>query len=148
MTLDIDKMNESMQRQRSLCGVSGLAVFDCGYCQGRFCSTHPESDTCVCADNDRHAGLRVIVDPQNLFDALKAIHATVDSIWHGEWTGPILFRDRKGAARLILVDDADHDAFDAWRAANPAPTQAALEVHGREALVRMCARPIDPKDYA
>ena len=124
-----------------VCEASHLAVYDCGYCQGRFCSTHPDSTTCECDDNGRHAGLHIIVEPHSVFDALKAIHAIADPVWQGEWTGPILFHDRKGASRLILVESADHAAFDTWHKAHPTPTKAVLEEYGRDALVRMCDRP-------
>jgi hypothetical protein len=85
--------------------------------------------------------------PLSLFDALESIGATVDPIWHGEWSGPILFNDPKGAQRLILVEQADHALFDVWYGKNPNFFGEELQEHGREALVRMCARPIDPKDY-
>jgi hypothetical protein len=83
----------------------------------------------------------------NLFDALESIGATMDPTWHGEWDGPILFNDPKGASRIILIETSDHDALDAWFAVHPTWTDEELQDHGREALVRMCARPIDPKDY-
>jgi hypothetical protein len=83
-----------------------------------------------------------------LFDALESIGATMDAHWHGEWTGPILFNDPKGASRLILVEQADHDLFDKWYEQHIEFTDEELQHHGREALVRMCSRPIDPKDYA
>ena len=82
-----------------------------------------------------------------LFDALESIGATMDPIWHGEWTGPILFNDAKGASRMILVEDADHYAFDTWLKANPQPAMETLQEYGRRALVEMCSRPIDPNDY-
>jgi len=83
-----------------------------------------------------------------LFDALESIGATMDPIWHGEWSGPILFNDHKGASRMILVEDADHDAFTEWLQRHPMPTEDVLQEYGREALVRICQRPIDPDEYA
>lgn len=83
-----------------------------------------------------------------LFDALESIGATLDEIWHGEWTGPIMFRDPKGNCRLILVEQSDHDGFDAWLKQHPSWTDFDLQEHGREALVRMCGRRINPGDYA
>jgi len=83
----------------------------------------------------------------NLFAALESIGATMNSIWHGEWTGPIMFDDAKGCSRVILVEPVDHDLFDAWHQANPDFTDDELQVHGREALVRMCGRPINMGDY-
>lgn len=83
-----------------------------------------------------------------LFDALESIGATMDEHWHGEWTGPILFNDPKGASRMILVEQSDHDLFEAWYRQHIQFTDEELQDHGREALVRMCSRPIDPKDYA
>lgn len=93
-----------------------------------------------------------------LFDALGSIGAMMDEHWHGEWTGPILFNDHKGASRLILVEQEDHDSFDTWLKANAPdspevqqlqdafrpvdPFIAGLQDHARHALVRMCARPV------
>lgn len=82
-----------------------------------------------------------------LFDALGSIGALMDPHWHGEWTGPILFNDPKGASRLILIEQADHDLFDAWYAQHAQFTDEQLQDHGREALVRMCSRPINSADY-
>lgn len=82
----------------------------------------------------------------NLFDALESIGATMDPHWHGEWTGPILFNDPKGASRMILVEDADHKLFDEWYEQHIEFTDEELQQHGREALVRMCARPINLGD--
>jgi len=106
----------------------------------------------------------------SLFDALGSIGAMMDEHWHGEWTGPILFNDPKGASRLILVEQEDHDLFDKWLCANAPdskemqqlrdafkdergasilttdPFVAMLQDHAREALVRMCTRPVPGVD--
>lgn len=83
----------------------------------------------------------------HLYDALESIGAWMDDMWQGEWEGPIMFRDVSGASRLILVESSDHETFDAWLIAHPQFTDEELQDHAREALVRMAARPIDPKDY-
>lgn len=101
-------------------------------------------------------------EPLTLFDVLESIGATMDMHWHGEWTGPIMFADHKGAHRLILVEDSDHAEFDAWLQEHPPDSVEArqlretfhpmdpwvnmLQDYARHALVRMCSRPIDPKD--
>lgn len=77
-----------------------------------------------------------------LFDALETIGAMMDEHWHGEWTGPILFNDPKGASRMILVEQDDHDQFAAWYAKNPRFSGEEIQDHARAALVRMCSRPI------
>lgn len=94
-----------------------------------------------------------------LFDALESIGATMDAYWYGEWTGPILFNDHKGASRMLLVEQEDHDLFDAWLRANAPgskemqqldeafkdltdPFVSCLQEHARHALVRMAQRPI------
>lgn len=79
-----------------------------------------------------------------LFDALESIGATMDPMWEGEWEGPVMFNDPKGASRLILVASNDHDEFLAWAKANPSFTDEELQDQGRMFLVRMCARPIEP----
>lgn len=79
-----------------------------------------------------------------LFDALKSIGATMDPMWEGEWEGPVLFNDPKGASRMILVAPNDHDDFLAWAKAHPNFTDEELQDQGRMLLVRMCARPISP----
>ncbi len=78
----------------------------------------------------------------NLFDALESIGATMDPMWEGEWDGPILFNDPKGASRMILVENGDHDAFYAWLKQHPTWTDEQLQDHGRSALVEMCQRPV------
>ncbi len=79
-----------------------------------------------------------------LFDALEAIGATMDPMWEGEWEGPVLFNDPKGASRLILVEPRDHDEFLTWAKAHPNFTDHELQDQGRAFLVRMCARPVTP----
>jgi len=80
----------------------------------------------------------------HLFDALESIGATMDPMWEGEWEGPVLFNDPKGASRLILVTPADHDEFLTWATAHPNFTDEELQEQGRAFLVRMCARPVNP----
>jgi hypothetical protein len=94
-----------------------------------------------------------------LFDALGSIGAMMDEHWHGEWTGPILFNDHKGASRLILVEQEDHDLFDAWLREHAPDSEEmqqlaetfkdltdpfvdGLQEHARHALVRMATRPV------
>lgn len=79
-----------------------------------------------------------------LFDALESIGATMDPMWDGEWEGPVLFNDPKGASRMIMVAPNDHDEFLAWTQAHPNFTDEELQDQGRAFLVRMCGRPITP----
>lgn len=79
-----------------------------------------------------------------LFDALESIGATMDPMWEGEWEGPVLFNDPKGASRLIMVAPEDHNEFLAWAKAHPGFTDEELQAQGRAYLVRMCARPVVP----
>ena len=112
----------------------------------------------------QHDGAKVLAkaargEPLTLFDALESIGATMDEMWQGEWTGPILFNDSKGHSRLILVEDEDHDLFAEWLRTNALnspemqqlreafkdltdPFVNGLQEHARQALGRMCARPV------
>lgn len=83
----------------------------------------------------------------NLFEVLATIGATVDSIWGGEWEGPILFNDEKENSRLILVTAEDHKDFDRLLEEHPNPGQEVIQEFARNKLVEMAAQPIDPSDY-
>jgi len=78
-----------------------------------------------------------------IFDALESIGATLDPMWHGEWTGPMLFTDFKGAQQMFMVEQIDHDEFDLWLRRNPQFTDEELQAIGRETLIHMAVRPVD-----
>jgi hypothetical protein len=83
----------------------------------------------------------------SLFDVLRSIGASVEEVWQGEWTGPILFKDSNGANRLILVTEDDHQEVKEWNQNNL--TYSSDEVIGfaQKMLVKMCMRPVPLEEY-